>query len=407
MKGFARVVVVILALVALGVGFVGGTAALDTFRPTNSKVTTVVNFEVKSGDSADSVGQRLQADGLIRSSLLFVRLARIKKLNSLVPGVYHLSPSMTMYAILSKFLSGAPDVAQATDIFVNPADGLRATQFPAYFTKLSKFSATEFLSIAKTGIEPDGTKLWTKYWYIMPPVAGKTAYALDGYLDPTAQNFFLDATATDVIEKLVRQFGIDLCPGPASNPAQYITSAKECRAHAITVGGKNIFDVMRAAYPDAKSDVVALNDTIIIASFTVREIRKSSDFAGVASVYHNRYLHSIGLLVGDVGLTFGSDPSVEYARDTLTPPANGKWWVDLNGDGHKIAASSPYNTYNQSGMPPGPIANVYIAEIKAAASPAKSPNLYFVSDKCGKIYYATNSYDFNNSLLPKMNTGSC
>lgn len=407
MKGFARVVVVFLALVALGVGFVGGTVALDTFRPSNSKVTTVVTFEVNTGDSADSVAQRLQADGLIRNALIFTRLARLKKLNSLVPGGYNLSPSMSAYAILNKLLLGKPDVALVTEIFFNPSDGLRATQYPAYFTKLSKFSATDFLTIAKTGIEPDGTKLWQKYWYIMPPVKGKTAYALDGYLDPTAQNFFLDATATDVIEKLVKQFGIDLCPGPASNPAQYITSAKDCRAHAITVGGKNLFAAMRAAYPDATSDVVALNDTLIIASFTVREIKKSSDFAGVAAVYHNRYLHSINLLAGDVGLTFGSDPSVEYARDTLTPPANGKWWADLAGDGHKIAPSSPYNTYNQSGMPPGPIANIYITEIKAAATPATSPNFYFVSDKCGKIYYATNSYDFNNTLVPKMNTGSC
>ncbi|MDE3231309.1 MAG: endolytic transglycosylase MltG, partial [Chloroflexota bacterium] len=402
MSGFARVVVVFLALVALAVGFVGGTVALDTFRPANSNVTTVVNFEVQSGDTADSVAQRLQADGLIRNSLIFTRLARLKKLNSLTPGIYHFSPDMSAYHILSRLLSGQPDVAKKTEVFVNFADGLRATQYPAYLTALSNFSAKDFLTIAKTGIEPDGTKLWTKYWFIMPPVAGKTAYALEGYLDPTAQDFFLNATTTQVVEKLLTQFGIDLCPGPASNPAQYSSDAKQCRAHAVTVGGKNIFDLMRAAYPDAKSDVVALNDTLVIASFTTREIRKSSDFAGVASVYHNRYLHSIGLLVGDVGLTFGSDPSVEYARDTLTSPANGKWWADLNGDGHKIAPTSPYNTYNQNGMPPGPIANIYITEIKLAATPAKSANLYFVSDKCGKIWYATNSYDFNNTLLPKM-----
>jgi len=323
MSGFARVIVVFLSLVALVVGFVGATVALDTFQPANSKVTTVVNFEVKSGDTTDTVGQRLQADGLIRNALLFTRLARLKKMNSLAPGIYHLSPSMTMNAIVNKFLLGRPDVVKSNEIFFNPADGLRATQYPSYLKGLSNFDAKQFVTIAKTGIEPNGTKLWLKYWYIMPPIAGKTAYALEGYLDPAGQYFFLNATATDVIEKLVTQFGVDLCPGPASNPAQYITSAKDCRAHAITVGGKNIFDALRAAYPDAKSDTIALNDALIIASFTIREIKNSSDFANVAAVYHNRYLNIESQGSADVGYKLGSDPSVEYARDTLTPPANG------------------------------------------------------------------------------------
>jgi cell division protein YceG involved in septum cleavage len=309
---------------------------------------------------------------------------------------------MTMDAIIKKLQVGKPD-----EVYVNLAGGLRATQYPAYFQALPQFSEKDFLTIAKTGIEPDGTKLWTKYWFIKPPVAGKTAYALDGYLYPAGYYFYSNATAQDVIERLITQFGIALCPGPDNKPDTYITDAKQCRAHAVTIGGKNIFDLMRAAYPDAKTDVNALSDALIISSFAIREINKLSDLPGVAAVYHNRYLHSIGLLTGDVGLTFGSDPSVEYARDTLTPPANGKWWADLKGPGSKIAPTNPYNTYNQPGMPPGPIANPDLTELEGGASPSKSPNLYFVSDKCGKILYATNQTDFNNKLVPAMSTGNC
>lgn len=410
MKGFARVIVVFLTLIALAVGFVGGTVVLDVTQPANKNVSTVVNFEIQSGDDATSVAQRLQADGLIRSDQIFIRLARFKKLNSLVPGTYHLSPSMSMNAILNKLLLGKPDVAKSNEIFVNFAGGLRATQYPAYLTGLSKFDAKEFLTIAKTGIEPDGTKLWQKYWYIKQPIAGKTAYALEGYLDPKAQYFFLNATATDVIEKLVSQFGIDLCPGPISNPALYITSASACRAHAIKVGGKNIFDLMRKAYPDAKDDVTALSDTLIIASFSAREIdskKDPTDFAKIVAAYHNRYINIETQGTADTGYKMGADPSVYYARDTLTPPTNGKWWVKSTTDLNLIAPKSPYNTYTQAGMPPGPIDNPYITEIEVAAAPQSSPYYYFVADKCGKVYYATNLSDFNNKMAQASSVTKC
>ena len=78
MKGFARFAVVVLTLVALVVGFVGGTVALDVFQPANSHVSTTVNFQVQSGDTTASVAQRLQDDGLIRNALLFRAWARYK-----------------------------------------------------------------------------------------------------------------------------------------------------------------------------------------------------------------------------------------------------------------------------------------------------------------------------------------
>lgn len=401
MKGFARVVVVFLVLVSLVVGFVGATAALDIFQPANKHVTTVVKFEVVSGDTTASVAQRLQSEGLIRNALLFRAWARYRKLDrGLEQGIYELNPSMTMDQIIKKLQVGKPD-----EISVVIPDGLRATQYPKYFQQLSAFNSADFLKTAKTGIEPDGTKLWTKYWYIPQP-GSNVAYALEGYLYPAGYNFFASATTTDVIEKMVQQFGMELCPGPASNPAAYITDAKQCRANAVQVNGKNIFDLMKAAYPDAKDDVQALNDALIISSFAVREINNIKDLPGVAAVYHNRYLNIVNQGTADTGYRMGSDPSVEYARDTETPPT-GKWWADLGGkSGNDVAPNNPYNTYTQDGMPPGPIANPELTEIEGGAAPQNSPNFYFVSDKCGKILYATNLNDFNTKLVPAMSQGT-
>ncbi len=401
MKGFARFVVVVLTLVALVVGFAGATVVLDVFQPANSHVTTVVNFEVKDGDTTASVAQRLQDDGLIRNALLFRAWARYKKLDrGIEQGVYELNPGMSMEKIIQTLQTGKPD-----EFFVRIPEGLRATQYPALFQSLPNFDATAFLKTAQTGVEPDGTKLWTKYWFVKQP-GSNTAYALEGYLYPAGYYFFHDATTTQVVEKLLTQFAEELCPGPANQPDAYIGDAKQCRANALQVNGKNIFDLMRAAYPDAKDDVTALNDALIIASLTAREIANVDDAPGVAAVYHNRYLHSIGKLSSDTGLSFGSDPSVEYARDTDKAPADGKWWADLNGDGNKISPKSPYNTYTQDGMPPGPIANPYLPEIQAGAAPQSSPNFYFVSNKCGKILYAKTSSEFA-TIEAQMNSGNC
>jgi UPF0755 protein len=307
---------------------------------------------------------------------------------------------MTMNAIIQKLQVGKPD-----EFFVNIPDGLRATQYPDLFSSLPGFNADDFLKTAKTGIEPDGTKLWTKYWFIKQP-SSKTAYALEGYLYPAGYYFFHDATTTQVVAKLLTQFGEELCPGPASQPDAYLNDAKGCRANAAQVGGKNIFDLMRAAYPDAKDDLTALNDTLIISSFAVREIKDPKDLPGVAAVYHNRYLTIIGKANGDTGLLMGSDPSVEYARDTEKPPTDGKWWAILS-DGNKVATDSPYNTYVAPGMPPGAIANPVLSEIETAAAPPSSSYYYFASDNCGVMHYASSLNEFNSKVVPIMNKGNC
>jgi cell division protein YceG involved in septum cleavage len=212
-----------------------------------------------------------------------------------------------------------------------------------------------------------------------------------------------------VVKKMLDQFGENLCPGPANDPTAYLNDAAKCRQNAVTIpttNGKNIFDLMRAAYPTATSDIQALRDATTIASLATREIIHYPDAVGVAAVYHNHYLHDYDAnkYPSDVGENYGSDPSVEYARDNEKPPSNGKWWQPLNGDGNKIAADSPYNLYANMngassgtppyGMPPGPIANPTWAVMQTGINPAKSSNWYFVSNGCGKILYATDSAGF-------------
>ncbi len=404
MKKAGVVITIFLALLALGIGFIGTTAVLDVTQP-SSHATTTIHFIVNSGDTTAVVAEHLQQDGLIRNALVFRLYARFKHLDQgIEPGVYLLNPSMSMSSILVALQVGKPDEQLA-----GVPDGLRLTQYPPYFTSLPNFSATDFNKIAKTGILPDGTKLWEKYWFVEPPQQ-HVVDALEGYLYPDHNYYDNNDDATAVVEKMIEEMGSQFCPGPASNPTQYIDTLADCKGHPAMIGTTSIFTTMENAY-HTKNDTQAIYDTLILASFAAREISHYSDAAGVVSVYHNRYLYAAGYSTNDGGTAgiLGSDPSAEYARDSDTPPTNGQWWAPLADAGTNVDPRNDYNTDSPThkGLPPGPIANPVSAEILAAAAPKSSPYFYFVSDKCGKIFYFTDDNDFNANEAADQNSTSC
>lgn len=55
-----------------------------------------------------------------------------------------------------------------------------------------------------------------------------------------------------------------------------------------------------------------------------------------------------------------------------------------------LKVDSPYNTYKNKGLPPGPINNPGLSSIVAAINPSPSPYLFYLHDKYGNIHYATN-----------------
>ncbi|MBX9765516.1 endolytic transglycosylase MltG [Patescibacteria group bacterium] len=64
----------------------------------------------------------------------------------------------------------------------------------------------------------------------------------------------------------------------------------------------------------------------------------------------------------------------------------GKSGYAPNFDDLKI--ESPYNTYLNRGLPPGPIANPGLDSILAAVEPKANEYLYYLTGKDGKMYYA-------------------
>jgi UPF0755 protein len=118
-------------------------------------------------------------------------------------------------------------------------------------------------------------------------------------------------------------------------------------------------------------------ELVTLASLIEKETGRPDERTRVAAVFVNRLKNNMRLQ---------SDPTIIYG---LT---GGKGSL-----GHPIMKSeleqhTPYNTYVIDGLPPGPITNPGRASLEAAANPARTKELYFVSDgKGGHLF--SDSYE--------------
>jgi UPF0755 protein len=106
---------------------------------------------------------------------------------------------------------------------------------------------------------------------------------------------------------------------------------------------------------------------VTLASIIEKESAIKTEGPLIAAVYINRLKKRMRLQ---------ADPTVAYAikRD-------GQWTGLLRrGD---YTYDSPYNTYTNDGLPPGPICNPGLAALNAAVAPANVDYLYFVADTTG------------------------
>lgn len=136
------------------------------------------------------------------------------------------------------------------------------------------------------------------------------------------------------------------------------------------------FQQRSASLPWANAESLGVTpyEIIIIASLIEKETSAPEERPLAAAVAYNR-------LAKDMRLEYCS--SVRFALK--------KWKGALtNGD---LEADSPYNTYRNTGLPPGPIASPGLDALKAALTPADVDYLYFVLIDEEGHHFFTSSYE--------------
>jgi UPF0755 protein len=110
-------------------------------------------------------------------------------------------------------------------------------------------------------------------------------------------------------------------------------------------------------------------EVVIMASLLEREESNYEDKRKIAGVLWKRL---------DINMPLQVDATFVYI---IGKGSNQLTLEDLQYD-------SPYNTYRNKGLPPGPIANPSIDSIRAAINPAEHTYLFYLADRYGKTYYS-------------------
>ena len=123
-------------------------------------------------------------------------------------------------------------------------------------------------------------------------------------------------------------------------------------------------------------------EIVTLASIIQAEAMLIEEMPTISAVYHNRLRQ---------GYLLQADPTVIYA---------------LGGRRERLlftmidsVADSPYNTYKQRGLPPGPIGSPGNAALQAALHPSDDTYLYFVARLDGSHIFTNSLEDHNQARI--------
>ncbi|RME77336.1 MAG: endolytic transglycosylase MltG [Chloroflexi bacterium] len=303
-------------------GFYLQTRADAITRPVSDDPTPVP-FTVEVGETAVSIAARLEELGLISDAGLFRLFLRYNGLDaSLEAGDYELRRNMNMREIAE-----ALQKANFEEVTVTIPEGWRAEEIAELLTRENIMDGTEFLAFVRQGQGINHPLLADR-----PPGA-----SYEGYLFPDTYRLPVNASPEDLVTRMVENMAAKL-------PANTMELA--------AAQGYSFFEILT------------------IASIVEREAVLPEERPLIASVYLNRLAQ---------GMPLQADPTVQYAMGYQTD--TGQWWKTPVTLEEYSQVDSPYNTYLNYGLPPGPISNPGADSIIATLQPAQTNYLFFMG--CG------------------------
>jgi UPF0755 protein len=231
------------------------------------------------------------------------------------PGTYTLAQQMSAEDAVTALISGGAVMERVT-----VPEGFRERQTIARLARDTEFEEEE-LQEALGSVE-------------LPDYAEDEA---EGFLFPATYDLRQDTTAEFLLQSMVNRF----------DQAE-----------------RSLDLVVRAGELD-----MSVREVVTVASIIQREVGSEQDMPRVADVIYNR-LSGACADAGVANRLLQMDSTVHYAVDDYSSVFTSREMRQID---------SPYNTYVNGGLPPGPIASPGEAALAAALSPSDEGNCYFVT----------------------------
>jgi UPF0755 protein len=288
-----------------------------TAPPTTDPNAKSIPIQVKSGATAQSIGQELEAKGAIKSQLawkIWTNWQAKQGKGSPQKGNYEVSPNQPLSVVAAQILEGK--VVQSGFTI---REGWNIKQMGEYFEKEGLFKAADFIAATKE-IPKD------KFPWLPDGLPH-----LEGFLFPETYKVPSETiTPTGVVTQMLKQF-------------EQVALPEYQKAGA--------------------NQKLSLLQWVSLSSVVEKEAVVAIERPKIAGVFTTRLAKNMRL---------ESDPTVEYGLGI-------KQSADRPLTFAEVKRPNPYNTYMNAGIPPGPIASPGIGSLKAVLNPDSTDLLFFVA----------------------------
>lgn len=321
-----------------------------------------VVVEIPKGSGVNEISNILYTSGIIKDKSFFKLYAVLtKSAKKFTQGTYEMKPGMDYEAIVNylQTQSNRTDTLNLTF-----TEGKTILEYAQILSENEICDYDEFLSVCNSDIFDNEYKFLSDI-----NNASERYYKLEGYLFPDTYTFYKGEDPKNTVTRFLDNFYNKV----------YVKKNVEGYSSKI-----NIAEL-------AEEKGMSLNDLTILASLIQAEAADVEDMYYISSIFHNRLstLNNDGLNeFGEFGMNkLGSDVTVWYPyKNKNDVPAD-----KLNEFPGK------YDTYNNAGLPKGPVCSPGLDAIDAALNPKDTDYYYFCHSNDGDSYYAkTNSAHQNN-----------
>lgn len=332
LKLWVKLLIPVIFLTVVGLG------VLYTYNYFLGPVSTLdknVQFEIESGSSVYSVGDKLYKEGFIKNVLVYKIYVKLNNINEYKAGIYELNKKDGLKNIVNTLKNNS---YKKDGILITFKEGKTIRDVAKVISEKTNITEEEFINKVNDDTYID--TLISKYWFLKDDIKNENIYySLEGYLFAETYIFNENPTVEHIIETMLNH------------------------TDKIFTENKTLFE--KSKY--------SVHDLVTLASIVESEGINSADRQNIAAVFYNRL---------EKGMSLGSDVTTYYA-----------FKVDLGTRDLTYKELNTYNPYNTRGpkmegkLPVGAISNFSKSSLFAVLQPAENDYYYFVADKSGKTHF--------------------